>query len=477
MTGESSKRSRSSGISARDLAYLALTETRIAVLPTARTDLLGNRFRVKAVDRALAHELVGGTIKRQATLDRVIEAYSGRGARRIEPALLQLLRLGTYQLLLLERVPDFAAVDETVELAKRRLSKSAAGFANAVLRNVQRGIVRKPVPLQEAAPASTVPITGHLGVLMDKALFADPQKDPAGYLAGAYSYPKLLIRRWLACRSIEQVRSIAAAGNCRPTMTVRPNVLKLKASEPAMARSKLLEALQDQGIESRPADDGRSVILETHAALSQIRAFRDGLFQVQDSTAGAPALQLDAQAGQVILDMCSGLGTKATQLAELTGDGAEIYACDSDPVKLVQLAKNRQRLGIGSVRPIRPEQLQTRVTEGLRFDRILLDVPCSNTGTLGRRAEARWRIKKDSFELLAHRQRQLLEQALAMLRSGGRLVYSTCSIDRQENEGVVAEAAKGSAYLVRQETTLPAGDSRTGRLIHDGGYWALLEVR
>ncbi len=186
-------------IDARTLAFLAFTDTSIKTIPTARLEPLAQRFTIISKDRALAHELVIGTIKRRATIDWLIRQYSSRNIRTIKAQLLELIRLGVYQLIYLQRVPDFAAVDQTVQLAKLRISPAAAGFANAVLRNVQRGIVKKPTLLEAATIKATIPISGKMGVLMDEELFADPQQDPVKYLTCAYSYPKSLI-----CRSVSR---------------------------------------------------------------------------------------------------------------------------------------------------------------------------------------------------------------------------------------------------------------------------------
>lgn len=468
-------------IDARTLAFLAFTDTSIKTIPTARLEPLAQRFTIISKDRALAHELVTGTTKRRATLDWLIRQYSSRSIRTIKAQLLELIRLGVYQLIYLQRVPDFAAVDQTVQLAKLRISPAAAGFANAVLRNVQRGIVKKPTLLEAATIKATIPISGKMGVLMDQDLFADPQQDPLKYLTCAYSYPKSLIRRWLDLWPYDQVLHLVQAGNSRPTLVLRPNALKFsiqgakKSSQPAQ---QLLNLLAGQSVQARLSHDGRSVVIQSGMPLTKTRAFRKGLFQPQDTTAQLPVRKLGIKDDQVILDMCTGLGTKATQMAELLGNRARIYACDSDPIKLAGLEKNCRRLGITSIRPINTRALQQLAAEGMLFDRIMLDVPCSNTGTLARREQARWRIKAESFELMAHRQRQLLQQAWQMLKKPhGRLVYSTCSIDPQENQQVLAKCIPAEMRIVDQHTTMPSADDATEQLIHDGGYWALLEAK
>ena len=468
-------------IDARTLAFLAFTDTSIKIIPSARLELLAQRFKIISKDRALAQELVIGTTKRRATLDWLIRQYSSRSIRTIKAQLLELIRLGVYQLIFLQRVPDFAAVDQTVQLAKQRISPAAAGFANAVLRNVQRGMVKKPTPLEPTSVKATIPITGKIGVLMDKELFADPQQDPVKYLTCAYSYPKSLICRWLDLWPYDQVLQLVQAGNSRPVLVLRPNALKFstqgtkKSFQPAR---QLLDLLAGQSVQARLAHDGRSVVIQSGMLLTNSRAFRKGLFQPQDTIAQLPVRQLGISSGQVILDMCTGLGTKATQMAELLGNRAQIYACDADPIKLLGLEKNCRRLGITSIRPISTRALRQLAAEGMLFDRIMLDVPCSNTGTLARREQARWRIKADSFELMAHRQGQLLQQAWQMLKKPhGRLVYSTCSIDPQENQQVLVESTPAEMQIVDQHTTMPRADDANGQLIHDGGYWALLVAK
>lgn len=401
-----------------------------------------NTSGLSRLDEALATELVYSTLRRRLTLDWLIEKFSGVGTRRIEQSLLNILRLGVLQLLYMESVPDYAAVDESVRLARARLGARAAGFANSVLRKV-------------AASASSIP-------------FPSMEKDAVGYLSIVHSHPKWMVRRWVERFGEEAAESVCVANNTPPPLTARVNVLKT-------SRESLIQRLAEEGVEAAPREEEQAIeIVKCPMVISELPSFREGLFYLQDVSAMIPAKMLSPAEGEKVLDLCSAPGGKATHLAELMGNRGLVVACDVDEAKMALLRENVERLGAKIVRSLLADG--TRIDAVLRpeFDRVLVDAPCSNTGVLRRRVEARWRLREKDIKQLQQMQVSLLRSACVVLRRGGALVYSTCSIEAEENQEVIKEflAQRVNFELVEERAFLPR--LRRGG---DGGYAAKLVKR
>ena len=390
-------------------------------------------------DRALITQLVYGTTRRRLTLDWLIERTSDRPLEKLDPALRLILHVALYQVLFMDKVPDYAAVNEAVEAAKRRLHAGAAKFVNAVLRAVLRIRTKLPWP-----PAD---------------------KDLVEHLAVVHSHPRWLVRRWLEHFGRETTAEICAADNLPPAITLRVNRLRL-------SRDELIQHLAGEGIEAKAVGgDQAAVRIRTPGALDALETFARGEFYVQDVTAMSVARLLDPQPGQRVLDLCAAPGGKATHCAELMDDTGRVVACDLDEKRLELLAANVARLGLTCIEPARCD---ARHVPGLlptaSFDRVLLDVPCSNTGVLRRRAEARWRISQNDLAALSARQGELLDAAAPMLKPGAVLVYSTCSIEPEENgRAVRAFLSRHGEFALEGETTLLPDAAGA-----DGGYMARL---
>ena len=361
-------------------------------------------------DRALLTTLVYGATRHRLTLDALARASSGR--KTIDAALLPILRVAIYQLVFLSKVPAHAAVNEAVEEARRAAPKAAA-FVNAVLRGVQR---LSPGP--NLLPRPGLPPLGLKVELWGK--------DVAERLSIAYSHPEWLVRRWLGHEwSAERVEAICAADNIPPVVTVAGVAV---------------------------SGDPRNV-----------EGFREGKVRVQDETAARVAPLLDPKPGETILDLCAAPGGKSAHLASLTN--GMIVAAD--------LSLERLRLVRESCRAF--PNVRIVCADGRRpplrpvFDAVLADVPCSNTAVLGRRADARWRLKTGDFAKLQPLQDALLDAAASLLKPGGRLVYSTCSLEPDENEGRVDAFTKRHPLFQSGacNRTDPAGGS-------GGGYACLL---
>lgn len=369
-----------------------------------------------ARDRALLTALVFGATRHRLTLDTIARAASGR--KTIDAGLLPILRVGLYQLFFLSKVPAHAAVNEAVEEARRTAPK-AAPFVNAVLRGAQR---------LEGGP-HLLPRPGLPPLGLKVALWG---KDEAERLSVAYSHPEWLVRRWLGHGwPVERVEAICAADNIPPVVTV----------------------VGGSDIE-RVSGDPRDV-----------EGFREGKRRVQDETAARVAPMLAARPGETILDLCAAPGGKSAHLASLLAGKGLIVALDVSPTR-ARLVRDSCR-AFGNVRVVIGDG--RRPPLGPVFDAALVDVPCSNTAVLGRRADARWRLSTGDFTKLHPLQDALLGAAASLLKPGGRLVYSTCSLEPDENEARVAAFVKRRPEFKAdpEVRTDPAGGV-------GGGYAALL---
>ncbi len=453
-------------LASRFLTLEALRDDSIHALPTDRIWTLADRYEIPVQRRPLAYDLLTGVIKRRLTLDHLLETISGRRTRQIDPVILSILRLGVYQLLFEDSVPDFAAVDTSCELARAFQGTRQVGFVNAVLRNVQRAIASKNVSINADTATFVVPVGLNAGVRFSKPVLPEPA-DVVEYLSLAWSYPRWLVERWSKQWDQDTLRQILSAGNARPGLHVRPNILRVSAQ-------RLAELLTQQGCRVRLTQDGDLVELIEHPPITELGAFRDGLFQVQDPTAAQPVRNLSLPAGGKILDLCAGLGTKTTQLAELTDNQAQIIASDRTESKLHKLQLNADRLGLHSITTITIDQLEKDEFKKA-FDIVLLDVPCSNTGVFDRRAEARWRLRQEDFQSYIIQSRQLLECAERLVKDEGQILFSTCSIEAEENEACVKDFCVGRSWkIVREHVQLPRLDCETGKTCCTGGYWAIV---
>jgi 16S rRNA (cytosine967-C5)-methyltransferase len=368
------------------------------------------KTRLVSVDRALCLELVYGVVRWQVALDWLIARKTD--AREQKPGLQNLLRLGLYQIFWLDRIPSHAAVHETVELAKQGGFGTQAGFVNAVL----RGFLRET--------ESTRKLLAELKV-------SQP--------AIGWSHPDWLVTRWQKRWGAEKAAQLLAWNNTPPKTFARVNTLKI---EPG----KLIEKWRDENVEYdfvRRDWLGENLVFElkSHPPLTSLASFRDGWFYVQDPSTLLAVKELSPQSGETILDFCAAPGGKTTYLAQLINNQGRIVAQDVSEERLDLVRQNCQRLCTTCVETVLPSTLDSRLSTG--FDRILVDAPCSNTGVIRRRLDLRWRIQPPEISRLQKAQLALLEQASPKLKPGGVLVYSTCSLEPEENSEVVQEFLRG----------------------------------
>jgi 16S rRNA (cytosine967-C5)-methyltransferase len=447
---------------ARAVAVDVLTAARTANAWAAElVDDRLHRTPLSPQDRRFVTQLVFGVIRRTATLDALVRPFVSRPFHEVEPPLVDALRVGAFQLAFLTHVPKHAAVHETVSLAEHLGRPRATGFLNGVLRRVAEAVTDEFV---DYPWTDTVPFEGGAEPRYRKLtrdLLPDPERDFPGYLAAGFSLPRWLADRWLSRHDRDECGRLGFWFNAPPPLWLRVNPLKTD-------RDLYRLQLAARNIDAEPGDHPQSLRLLDGAAVRELPGYADGEFTVQDLSSMAVASALAPRPGWSVLDLCAAPGGKTTHLAELMKDRGRIVACDIDPRRLGTVTALCQRLRVTIVEPHLLDKDDTDPPAG-PFDAALVDVPCSNTGVLGRRPEVRWRLRPNEFEDLIRLQTRLLLTALDRVKPGGVVVYSTCSIEPDENGGVVQAVRR----VVRGLTVEAEADAVPGRPA-DGGYWARL---
>jgi 16S rRNA (cytosine967-C5)-methyltransferase len=377
----------------------------------AEADRLGLAGR----DRAQAQRLAYGAVQRRGTADVAIERLAGRSIRMLDPPVLAALRLGLYELLFADATPDHAAVDQAVELVKAAGAAHAAGFANAILRRAIRERAQLTAALNDdSSPAAA---------------------------AVADSAPQWLAEMWWRELGADAARAALAACNQPAEVAMRVNLLRID-------REAMLARLGEAGVGARVAEAGwplaaaETIVIEGRTGEAVPAAVVAGELTPQSRGSAAVIEVLDPQEGDHVLDLCAGPGIKTGQIAERMGDRGEVISVELDPGRAAETAAQATRLGLRSVTVIEADA--TQGAPGPGFDRVLLDAPCSDLGTLASRPDARWRKSPKTIQRLTEVQEELLRNAAAVLRPGGTLVYSTCTISRRENEERVAGLLRAS---------------------------------
>ena len=373
---------------------------------------------LSGADRGLCQELVYGVVRWRVTLDWLITRKTN--GREQRPVLRHLLQLGLYQIFWLDRIPDHAAVHETVELARSNGFGAQAGFVNAVLRAY----------LREADATRK---------LLDELRVSKP--------ASGWSHPEWLVLRWQQRWGAEKTAQLLEWNNTPPKTYARLNSLKIQTDG-------LLEKWRQEKVEIEPVDHDwieKNVLfdLKSHPPLADLPSFKQGLFYIQDPSTLLAVRALDPQPGESVLDFCAAPGGKTTLLAQQMMDRGRIVAQDISEDRLNLVRENCKRLGITCVKTCRADDPQWTGQKQERehksqianrnFDRILVDAPCSNTGVMRRRVDLRWRIRQGEIARLQQSQVNLLNRAAPRLKPEGVLVYSTCSLEPQENQEVVKQ--------------------------------------
>jgi 16S rRNA (cytosine967-C5)-methyltransferase len=426
------------------------------------------RQRLRDTDqRQRCTDLVLGTLRHQTALDRVVEHFAGCPVKRIAKPLRSLIRIAVYELVFCEKTPVYSIVNEAAEITRTRMGAKQVGFVNAVLRQVSRHIKCRSVSPPFLNPCATLIQDMDHGCEFDQVFLPDPQDQASQYLHQCFSLPQWLIDCWLAEFGYTVTLDICLGSVRRPSVYLRPNPLKISVQA-------LADHLIETGLDAHCCAAGL-IRLTGAGDISQLPGFEQGWFSVQDLAAFQVGLLLNPAENTRILDMCAAPGGKTTHLAELTRNHATIFATDINRDRLSRVSENADRLGLDAIRIVDYQQLQSCVQEQGLFDVILLDVPCSNTGVLAKRVEVRFRCNPQSVKSCAQTQMQLLKDADAMLKPGGRICYSTCSILRAENQDRVGRFLAGAPRFLLEEEKLTLPTARMPD--SDGGYVAIMLAR
>ena len=422
-----------------------------------------NKLLSKTDQKQRATDIVLGSIRNRHAIDTVIAAFSGRLVERIPDKLLNIIRVGTCELVYSPATAQHSIVNDAVDNARALIGKKQAGFVNAVLRQITRGITNRRIELSKSNPARTLYQSPETGCEFDRDFLPNPESSEADYLSTVFSLPGWLVSDWLSNFGAELARLICLASNRKPGIYIRPNSLKTSAQELAEKFR-----LADIEIDITPQDS--MIRIKSPRTITQLPGFAEGLFAVQDITASRVIKMLNPRPGWTILDLCAAPGVKATQLAEITGDSAAIIATDIDAERLKKIEENITRLDIKSIEVVPYDQIQNS-----KFDCVLLDVPCSNTGVLARRVEARYRITPDAIKKLIKTQTDLLNTAASMLNPHGIICYSTCSIQKDENSNLIEDFRQNNPNFIlsSEKLTLPSAE----HFDCDGGYTAILSAK
>jgi len=409
---------------------------------------LARTGKLSPQDTSLLTELVYGTLRRQGTLDWVIDQFSKVPVSQMNYIIRSIVRMGVYQLLYLDKVPPRAVCNEAVELAKSRGIRGLAGFVNGLLRTISSK--------------------------KEEIAYPDPSEKPALYLSLKYSHPLWLVERWLERFGMEETVALCRANNEPPAVVLRCNTLKTTPEQ-------LLKQLTKDGLVVHPSalvEEG--VIVEKAVYLPELKSFQEGLFTVQDESSMIASLVLNPTAGSMVIDACSGPGGKTTHLAQLMNNKGMILALDVHQHRLDLIESACRRLGVKIVETMLLDARELPEKIGEKADYLLVDVPCSGLGVIRRRPELRWRVKAGDLPLHAQQQLEILGQAALCLKPGGKLVYSTCSTEPEENTGVVNSFLMEYTEFIPQDLTallpFPLADERD-QLDAKRGYLQLLPHR
>lgn len=370
-----------------------------------------NRNKINDKDIGLISEIVYGVTTWKLTIDEIIKKYSKIRLKKISPWILNILRMGTYQIIFLDKIPKSAAVNESVNLAKRYGHASSSNFTNAILRKIEKEDYEELFQI----------------------------KDDVERISKTTSMPVWIIEELMKNNTIEEVEEICKNLNLKPEIIIRINKLKTTKEE-------IIKKLKDTKIEYREITDMEDfLVLNKVKNIENLSLFKDGLFTVQDASAGLTAIVLNPQENDNVLDACSAPGGKTTYIAELMHNKGKIEAWDIHEHRTKLVEKNAERLGIKIINTDVKNSAEYEEKYKEKFDRILLDVPCMGIGVIKRKPDIKWQRKKEDIEEISNLQRKILENCSKYLKRGGYLVYSTCSILKEENEDVVNDFIKNNS--------------------------------
>lgn len=375
----------------------------------------------KTTEKGFIRGLVWGVVRHLNTLDFIINSLLKKSSA-IPPQVRNALRLGIYQLLYSsDQVPAYAAVNESVAIIAGSKNKSKKGMVNAILREVERK--------------------------KDSLIWPDEKKDPVKYISIKYSNPEWLTARWLKRFGRDKTIKLCELNNAVPNLCIRVNLLKI-------SRSDLKAELEKENVlscETQYSPCG--LMFSSNPEIEKLESYRKGLFVVQDEASQLVSLMLDPQEGETILDLCSGSGAKTTHLAQIAKNNAQLISVDNSKKQLYRLNDNIRLLGIKNVKILNTDAMSLR---DIKADRILFDSPCSGLGVIRRKPDIKWnRQEEDIVSRYPKLQKEILFHCAGLLKNGGVIVYSTCSIEPEENEEVIKEFLDKHADFTLEKTWMP----------------------
>ena len=380
-------------------------------------------------DRALAGEIATGVLRNRAAIDHLVATFAKRDIDRLDPEVVTILRLSSYQLLHLTRVPASAIVDDAVDLAKRAKKRSASGFVNAVLRSLSRGRNDLPLPPRPDDPAD--------------------REAALTYFATTLSHPRWLAARWYDRLGFERAEQWLQFNNQPPTLTLRTNRLRTTTDV-------LIGRLDRGDVFVTPGRWAPDALVVKEGRALQSAAAADGWFVVQDEASQLVALLAGAVPGPTVLDTCASPGGKTTAMASAMDGRGSIVACDVRDKRVALLARTVAASGATNVRIVQADVSRPLPFTGT-FDCVLVDAPCSGLGTLRRDPDIRWRRQEDDLRAFAAAQSQMLRHAAECVSVGGRLIYATCSSEPEENEDVADAFLSATSAFVAVDAASISG--------------------
>ncbi|MEH2148981.1 16S rRNA (cytosine(967)-C(5))-methyltransferase [Nostoc sp.] len=432
----------------RQLAFIALRDVHKGAYADVALDRVLQKVSLPDCDRRLVTELVYGSVRRQRTLDTLINQFAKKKSHQQPQDLRTILHLGFYQLRYQERIPASAAVNTTVQLAKENGFSGLTGFVNGLLRQYlrqaegqgSRGAEEKDSLL---LPQSPVP-NPQFPVPNPQSPIPNPQspvphfdplqlpENPVERLGILHSFPDWIIQVWLEQLGLIETEQLCEWMNQSPTIDLRINPLRTSIEE-------VETALQSADVLVRriPHLPQALRFIGNTGSIQKLPGFKEGWWTVQDASAQLVGHLLDPQPGEVVIDACAAPGGKTTHITELMGDKGKIWACDRTPSRLRKLQENSQRLNLQSIQIYTGDSRHSKQFQNTA-DRVLLDAPCSGLGTMHRHADARWRQTPESVRELSVLQQELLTHTSTFVKSGGVLVYATCTLHPAENEEVIS---------------------------------------
>ena len=384
-------------------------------------------YELKGIDKAFITELVYGSLKWRLTIDWIIEQFSSVKIKKISPWILNILRLGVYQLKYTDKIPESAACNECVSLSKKYGHTASSRFVNAVLRNIARN--------------------------KDQIKYPDQEKEFEHFLSVKYSHPQWIVKEWVSRFGREFTEGLLHANNNNPDFSVRVNTIKC-------TKELLEENLRENGIEFENSQYiEEAIILKNPSSVTRLDAFKKGYFQVQDESSMLVGIVLDPKPGELVMDVCSAPGGKTTHLAQIMKNQGTVVARDIHEHKIKIIEDTAKRMGLNNVKAELFDATHLDESYLEKVDRVLIDAPCTGLGIIRRKPDIKWARNVEDKNEITRLQREILHTAAKYVKNGGSLVYSTCTIEWEENEGMIKEFLENESEFYREDISslLPKG--------------------